>query len=236
MKTVAIVQSNYIPWKGYFDLINLVDEFILFDDMQYTRRDWRNRNLIKTPKGLEWLTIPVDVKGKYYQKIKDTKISDLGWAKTHWATVVHNYSKAQHFREYRDFLEDLYLDCKEEFLSRINFRFIEAICRVLKIKTHLSWSMDYKLVEGQTERLVGLCKAAGATHYLSGPSARGYMEEQLFAQEGIAVSYIDYSGYPEYHQLHGSFEHGVTILDLILNQGPEATRFMKSFAHAPLQG
>lgn len=229
MKTVAVVQSNYIPWKGYFDLINLVDEFILFDDMQYTRRDWRNRNLIKTPNGLEWLTIPVDVKGKYYQKIKETKISDPSWAKTHWATIVHNYSKAQHFREYREFFESLYLDCKEEFLSRINFCFIEAICRVLRIKVHLSWSMDYPLTEGRTERLVGLCKAAGATHYLSGPSAKAYMDEQLFVKEGISVSYIDYSGYPEYIQLHGSFEHGVTILDLIFNEGPNAARFMKSF-------
>ena len=83
-KKVAIVQSNYIPWKGYFDLINLVDEFILFDDMQYTRRDWRNRNLIKTSDGPKWLTIPVAVKGNYFQKIKDTTISDPVWARKHW--------------------------------------------------------------------------------------------------------------------------------------------------------
>ena len=193
-KKVAIVQSNYIPWKGYFDLISMVDEFILYDDMQFTRRDWRNRNLIKTRDGLRWLTIPVDVKGKYFQKIKDTRISDQGWAGRHWNAIAHSYSRAEYFKEYRDIFEPLYLDCGEEFLSRINFRFIEAICGVLGIETRLSWSMDYDLVDGKTERLIGLCRAAGAGHYVSGPSAKAYMDEGLFEKEGIEISYIDYSG------------------------------------------
>ena len=98
MKKVAIVQSNYIPWKGYFDMIASVDEFILYDDMQFTRRDWRNRNLIKTPTGLQWLTIPVKVKGKFEQKIRETEIEGHDWAKTHWQSLVHNYGKAKHFR------------------------------------------------------------------------------------------------------------------------------------------
>src|SRR5215204_4345990 len=107
-KRLAIVQSNYIPWKGYFDLINMVDEFVLFDVVQFTRRDWRNRNLIKTPQGLQWLTIPVEVKGKYFQRIDQTKVSDSAWSKKHWATIVHNYSKARYFREYREPIESLY--------------------------------------------------------------------------------------------------------------------------------
>ena len=230
-KKVAIVQSNYIPWKGYFDLINMVDEFILYDDMQYTRRDWRNRNYIKTPKGLEWLTIPVDVKGKYFQKIRETRVSEPEWAKSHWKAIAYNSAKARHFPEYRPLLEDLFLGSSEESLSRINFRFIEAACRLLGIRTRITWSMDYHLVEGKTERLVGLCKSAGAGHYISGPAAREYMDESLFAAEGISVSYIDYSGYPPYTQLHGGFEHTVTVLDLLLNEGPEAPRFMKSFGH-----
>ncbi len=227
-KAVAIVQSNYIPWKGYFDLIDRVDEFILYDDMQYTRRDWRNRNLIKTPRGLEWLTIPVQVKGKYFQKINETRISDPDWAKTHWATIAHNYRKAKYFREYREFFEGLYLGCNEEYLSRINFRFIEGICRLVGIRTRLSWSMDYPLREGKTERLVGLCVGAGATDYLSGPSAREYMDERLFAEAGITVSYMNYAGYSEYTQLHGGFEHGVSIVDLVLNEGPNVMRYMKA--------
>jgi hypothetical protein len=112
-RKAAIVQSSYIPWKGYFDLIRQVDEFILYDDVQYTRRDWRNRNLIKTPHGLSWLTIPVDVKGKYFQSIRETRIADPGWAERHWKTIVHNYSRAPHFDHHRQKLEELYLGCAE---------------------------------------------------------------------------------------------------------------------------
>lgn len=229
MKRVAIVQSNYIPWKGYFDLINMVDELILYDDMQYTRRDWRNRNYIKTQNGLMLLTIPVEVKGKYFQKIKDTKVSDSSWPKNHWMTIVHNYAKAKYFKEYQGILESLYIDCKEEYLSQINYRFISAICKLLGIDTKISWSMDYDLVEGKTERLVGLCKSTHATHYISGPSAKDYIVDELFQKEDVELSYMDYSNYPEYKQLFGQFEHGVSIIDLILNEGPNATKFMKSF-------
>ena len=228
-KRIAIVQSNYIPWKGYFDLINLVDEFILFDDMQYTKRDWRNRNKIKTPNGTKWLTIGVEVKGKYYQKIKDTVISDTKWNLRHWKSINHNYSKAKHFRNYWDIFEELYLTSNSKFLSEVNYRFLTTICEVLGIKTKLSWSSDYRLAEGKTERLIDLCKQAGATEYISGPTAKGYIKDELFASEGIRVTYMDYSGYPEYEQLFPPFEHAVSIIDLIFNEGPEAPKFMKSF-------
>src|SRR6056297_2335313 len=105
-KKVAIIQSSYIPWKGYFDIINSVDEFIIYDNVQYTRRDWRNRNLIKTPNGLKWLTIPVAVKGRYYQAIRDTKVSDKDWPNIHWKSIKHHYSKAPCFNYYAERLED----------------------------------------------------------------------------------------------------------------------------------
>jgi hypothetical protein len=228
-KKVAVVQSNYIPWKGYFDLINLVDEFILYDDMQYTRRDWRNRNIIKTPRGPIWLTIPVEVKGKYFQKIKDTTISDPNWGKTHWTTIVHNYSKAKYFAMHREVFENLYLSSEERFLSRVNYLFLTAICEILDIKTKISWSMDYNPGSGKTERLVDLSKQASATEYVSGPRAKDYLQEELFTNEGISLRYIDYSSYPEYKQLSSPFEHQVSIIDLIFNEGPEATKYMKSF-------
>ncbi len=228
-KKVAIVQSNYIPWKGYFDMINSVDEFILYDDMQYTRRDWRNRNKIKTPKGLIWLTIPVEVKGKYYQTIKDTIISDPQWNITHWKTIAQNYSKSKFFPEYKDLFEELYLGSQDTLLSNINYGFLKAICDMLNINTKLSWSMDYNLIEGKTERLLDLCKQSQATEYISGPGAKDYIQEEMFSQEGIKLSYMEYSGYPEYEQLYPPFEHGVSILDLIFNQGVNATKFMKSF-------
>src|SRR5579864_4290063 len=124
-KRVAVVQSNYIPWKGYFDLIHSVDEFILFDDMLYTRRDWRNRNRIKTPQGVAWLTIPVQVKGGYLdQRIRDTVVSDPHWNVRHWKTVVHHYSRARCFKQYRPLLEQLYLGQPETHLSLINYRFL----------------------------------------------------------------------------------------------------------------
>lgn len=227
-KKVAIVQSNYIPWKGYFDLINMVDEFILFDDMQYTRRDWRNRNLIKTAHGLQWLTIPVEVKGRYYQKINETRVSDSSWTKSHWQTLAHNYSRAPHFKTFAPVIEQLYGECREVMLSKVNYKFMRAICEILGIRTRLSWSMDHTLLEGKTERLVALCKAVGASEYLSGPTARGYLDETQFQMGGIKLSYMDYSGYPPYPQLFGAFEHGVTILDLMFNVGPDAPRFMKS--------
>jgi WbqC-like protein family len=228
-KKVAVVQSNYIPWKGYFDLINQVDEFILFDDMQYTRRDWRNRNRIKTANGLMWLTIPVVVKGRYLQKIKDTVISDLNWQEEHWKTILHSYSKAQYFKEYRDFFEELYLNCAQQYLSEVNFRFLVGICGLLGVTTKLSWSMDYTLAHDRTERLVDLCKQVGADEYVSGPTAKGYIQEDLFASEKIVLSYADYVGYPVYRQLHEPFEHFVSVVDLVLNEGPHATKFMKSF-------
>jgi WbqC-like protein family len=229
-KRVAIVQSCYIPWKGYFDLINLVDEFILYDDRQYTRRDWRNRNRIKTPQGTQWLTIPVEVKGRYEQRIDETRISDPDWAELHWKTLMHNYAAAPFFDDYRDRLEGLYRRADDPLLSAVNRLFLDELSAILGIETRLAWSTDYAAEGAKTERLVSLCRAAGATHYLSGPSAREYMDEGLFSEAGIELEYMDYAGYPEYPQLHPPFDHAVTILDLILNTGPDAPRFMKSFA------
>jgi len=229
-KKVAILQSNYIPWKGYFDLINMVDEFILYDDMQYTRRDWRNRNIIKTASGPLWLTIPVDVKGKYFQKIKEAKISNPLWWKKHWKSISHNYAKAEFFDNYRETFERLYRECEgEELLSMVNYSFIKAICGILGIDTKITWSMDYTLSEGKTERHVAICADAGARHYVSGPAAKVYIEEELFREAGIGLSHMDYSGYPEYRQLFGEFTHKVSVIDLIFNEGPEASKFMKSF-------
>jgi hypothetical protein len=123
---VAITQSNYIPWKGFFDSIRMVDVFVLYDDMQYTKRDWRNRNLIKSPEGTKWLSIPVEVKGKYFQKISETKISDPSWTKQHWSTLQHTYGKLDEFYFYKSVFEELY-SREYTFLSEVNFAFIKAM-------------------------------------------------------------------------------------------------------------
>jgi hypothetical protein len=228
-RQIAIVQSSYIPWKGYFDLINAVDEFVLFDDVQFTRRDWRNRNRIKTPRGEAWLTIPVQTHGRYLHPIKDIHVSEPSWGVRHWRTLSANYGHAAYFKKYAELFESLYLGCCDTQLSAINYRWIQAICAILGITTKLSWSMDYELAGGKTERLVGICQQAGATSYLSGPSARPYIDPERFQAAGVKLHYFDYSGYPEYAQLFPPFVHQVSILDLIFNQGPAAPRYMLSF-------
>ena len=227
MKKVAILQSNYIPWKGYFDMIAAVDEFILYDDMQYTRRDWRNRNKIKTPQGLIWLTVPVQVKGKYFQTIGETEIDGTAWAKNHWQTLQQHYRRASYFSEIAVWLEPLYLDRVWTKLSALNRAFIESICRYLKIDTVLSNSWDYTLIEGKTARLADICRQAGGTEYISGPAARTYIDAQVFTAQNIKLTWFDYDGYPEYPQLWGEFCHQVSVLDLLFNCGPKSPRYMR---------
>ena len=232
MKTIMITQSNYIPWKGYFDAINRADEFVLYDDMQYTKRDWRNRNKIKTSTGLQWLSIPVEVKGKFFQKIKETKIIDKNWNKKHWNIIKHNYSKAIYFKEYKDFFEDMYLNCNTEYLSEINFVFLKAVCDLINIKTTFRWSSEFELRGDKSEKLLNLCLDTGASTYYSGPAAKDYLNEELFMKKKVNVEWLDYSGYKEYEQLYPPFEHEVSILDLLFNAGKDAVRYMKSFSDA----
>lgn len=207
-KKIAILQSNYIPWKGYFDLINMVDEFILYDDVQYTKNDWRNRNRIKTNQGPQWLTIPVRQE-KLSQTIRNTKVSNPAWGKKHWSSICQNYSKSRYFKEYKDLFEELYLDLKEDSLSLINYRFITTINSILGINTKILLSGDFTLLDGKTERLVGICKDCKVTEYISGPAAKGYLDESLFKEENIKVSWMDYTNYPEYSQLNLPFDHSV---------------------------
>ena len=225
-RRIAIVQSSYIPWKGYFDLIGNVDEFVLFDDVQFTRRDWRNRNRIKTANGLKWLTVPVEMKGKYGQAIKDTRISDPSWREKHWKSLYHAYSKAPCFSQCAARIEDVYQDASDEALSQINYRFLTAICGILGIDTKITWSTDYEATGRKSERLLDICGQAGATEYLSGPSARAYLDESLFKEAGIDVLWMEYDGYPEYDQLYPPFEHRVTVLDLIFHTGTGAPDHM----------
>lgn len=231
MKRVVIVQSNYIPWKGYFDLFNLADDVVLYDDVQYTKRDWRNRNRIKTATGVQWLTVPVLVAGKYEQAIKEVKVENQAWRAKHWRTLAHSYARAPHFSALAPIFEKLYLESSEEMLSQINYGFIKALCDLIGVRARLHWSWDYELVDGKSERLLGLCKQLGATHYLSGPAARGYLDTKLFEDSGVAVEWMDYAGYPEYPQLHPPFDHSVTVLDTLFMLGAEGTRgVMKTFS------
>lgn len=209
----------------------MADEFIIYDDMQYTKRDWRNRNKIKTHNGLQWLSIPVEVKGKFFQKINETKISDKNWKKNHWNTIKENYKKAIYFKTYKDLIEELYLNCNEEYLSKINLRFLKSICSLLEIKTEIKWSSDFELKGDKSEKLLNLCLDENASVYYSGPAAKNYLDTKLFDEKKVKVEWFDYSDYPEYDQLYPPFEHEVSILDLIFNCGPNSTKFLKSFSN-----
>lgn len=226
MKKVAILQSNYIPWKGYFDMIAAVDEFIIYDDMQFTKSDWRNRNKIKTPQGPQWITVPVKVKGKFCQSIRNTEIDGLGWREQHWKSISFNYKKSKFYNEISGRLEALYA-VDYQYISELNRAFVELICSYLGIRTKISNSWDYSLCDGKTERLVDLCKQAGASEYISGPAAKDYIETHFFCDAGIKLTWFDYSGYPEYPQLWGEFVHGVSILDLLFNCGKESKNYMR---------
>jgi len=227
-KTVVIVQSNYVPWKGYFDLLRAADEFVLYDGVQYTRRDWRNRNRIKTADGTQWLTVPVEVKGKYAQAIRETRVSDRGWAENHLTRLRHAYGKAPFWRDLHPRLTELYAAAAGlELLSEVNALFVRAFCDVLGIGTRITDSFEYRLGNPDPSgQLLDICLQAGATEYLSGPAAKSYLNEALFRDAGVSVRWMDYAGYPEYPQLHGPFEHAVSVIDLLVMTGPRALDYL----------
>lgn len=227
MKTLAIVQSNYIPWRGYFDMIAAVDEFVLLDDVQYTRRDWRNRNKIKTPSGLCWLTVPVRTRGAYNQTISEIKIDGVKWATRHWKSLERNYGKALHFRSVEPWLAPVYLDSSHTHISQLNSCIIKKICSYLEINTSVTNSFDYNTAGCKTERIANLCKQADGTEYITGPSASAYLDERKLSEFGINLRWFDYSGYSTYPQLWGKFECNVSILDLLFNCGKDSIRHLR---------
>jgi hypothetical protein len=221
---VAVLQSNYIPWKGYFDIIHDVDKFIFYDDVQYTKNDWRNRNRIKTAAGVQWLTIPTG--SDLSQRICDVALPDPRWARKHWRTLHQAYSRAPHFRRYESLLSEVYLERRWERLSDLNQYLIIRIARELGLKTEFADARDFAANGARFERLLDLLIKADANVYVSGPSARDYIQPERLAQTGIELVYKSYDGYPEYQQRFPPFEHTVSILDLLFNTGPEAQHFI----------
>ena len=225
---VAILQSAYIPWKGYFDIIGSVDAFVVYDDVQYSKNHWHNRNQIKTQSGPKWLTVPVSMGKGSFQPIDEVKVAQPFAAK-HWRSIEQSYARAPFFSLYREWLADLYSQAAGlDSLSAVNLLFLTAICKQLGIRTRFLSSREMNIGGGQTERLVNICGELHAGTYLSGPSAKSYLDLGQFTAAGIAVEWMDYANYPEYGQLHGPFSHAVSVLDLILNIGPEARNHMKS--------
>ncbi len=225
-KRVAIIQSNYIPWKGYFDIIHGADVFVFYDDVQFTKNDWRNRNQIKTSQGLEWLTIPV---GKDENRLINEVClpNDNSWAKQHWKVIEGNYNSAPYFQLYGPWLSDVLLHQHWKSLSELNQRLIRTIAAdFLGVKTIFVRSEDYILSGHKQDRLLDLLAAIGATTYLSGVAAKSYLDPIRFAQANIDLKWKDYRGYPEYLQLYPPFVHTVSILDLLFCTGPKAAHYI----------
>lgn len=223
--TISILQSNYIPWRGYFDIIAKSDVFVIYDEVQYTKNDWRNRNLIKTSTGSNWLTIAVK-QDSLNQKICDTKIFKHNWYKKHLGTLQANYAKAPYYKNYIDVFKSVYENVNDS-LSDINKNFIQAICKILEIETKIIDSRELNLHGDKQEKLIQACKVLNADTYLSGPAAKDYIEVEKFERENITLEWMDYSNYKEYKQLSEPFDGGVSILDLIFNEGPNARSFLK---------
>ncbi len=226
MKKIAILQSNYIPWKGVFDIINQVDTFVFLEDVQYTEHDWRNRNKIITKDGVKWITAPVNHSKKRGQKICDAEINDkINWQRKHYNAFNLNYSKAPYFKEYSWIIDDLYNSQKWNKISDFNIYAIKLIGKELKIKTKFLNSLDLKVKGIKDDRIIEICKSLNATHYLSGPAAQNYIMPEKFEKANIQLEYMKYE-YPRYNQLYEPFNHYVTILDLIFNCGQDAPYYI----------
>jgi WbqC-like protein len=223
--TIAIIQSSYLPWKGYFDIIHDVDEFIFLDDVQFTVRDWRTRNRIKTANGSIWITVPVGANRN--RLISDVTIEDSQWQKKHWASIRHSYSRAPYFRHYEAFFEELYLGCHWTNLSEMNRSMTQRIAReLLGIQTRFTDSSTYGAQSAKLDRILDLVRLSGARCYMSGPTASGYLEKDRFDALGVTLKIKDYSDYPEYPQLYQPFDHAVSVIDLLFNTGPKAPDYI----------
>jgi len=221
---LATVQPCYLPWKGYFHLIQNVDHFVFFDDVQYPRgRTWRNRNQILVNGVPKWINVPVD-RSAWRLNINEVTVREA-YAEEHWRLIVEGYRKAPHFTQYESAVEDI-VRYNEKMLCRLTVHQTRELCRLLGIETPTSLSSELGIAGlHKTDRLVEMCRRLGATEYVSGPSASDYIEADKFAAAGIKLSYFEYQ-YPAYRQLSNEFTHFVSIIDMIFNLGPETPNYI----------
>jgi hypothetical protein len=224
----VILQPSYIPWRGFFHQVQKADVFVFYDDVQYDDRGWRNRNRIKTASGTQWLTIPVLGRGAQVEMIplRDVAICwDRPWPRKHWTTIRHAYSRAPFFRRYGGLVEALYAR-RDERLADFTIEFVLALARELGLAgTRFVRSSALGVGGGRMERLLGILKAVGGRHYISGPSARAYVDDALLREAGVTVEYMAYD-YPEYEQLHPPYDPQVSVLDLLFMKGPDAPAYI----------
>jgi hypothetical protein len=222
----AILQPSYLPWRGYFHQIQKADIFVFYDDVQYDKHGWRNRNRIKTSQGTQWITIPVKKKGNVEQArpICDVEIDwDRDWSRKHLSALMLAYQHAPHFRDFKELLQSWYSSSPKKLVEFTINTTIEIAHRLgLGHKTFLR-SSELQVPGYRTERLIEIVKAVGCRHYISGPSAKAYLDEELLKQAGITLEYMRYD-YPEYPQLYPPFDPQVSILDLLFMTGNDASK------------
>lgn len=222
---VGILQSNFLPWLGYFDFIRETDLFIIHDDLQYTKGDWRNRNKIKTPRGVEWITVPVHYRSTS-QLIEETPVDySSPWTRRMLNRIRESYRHAPCFEPYFSELSEL-LSQPAPSISDLDLRLIHWVCRNLEIGTPIRMSREYHPQGTKTERLIGILTQVQASTYLSGPAARAYLIPEMFEQAGIRLEYKQYN-YPAYEQLYPPFELGVSVIDLLFMKGKDATFYLE---------
>lgn len=218
---VVVLQPSYLPWLGYFDQINRADVFVFYDDVQYDKNGWRNRNRIKTPQGWQWITVPVITRNRFGAPISDVEIDNKTlWAAKHLKTLVQNYSKSPYFKEYIRLFKAIY-SREWSRIAGLDIALIKSISEVLGINTKFATSSELNLEGDRLERLLKICTKFGADRYLTGESAKDYMDEGVFSSHGVEVEYQNYR-HPVYPQLYGEFISHLSVVDLLFNCGPES--------------
>lgn len=216
----AILQPSYIPWRGFFHQIQKSEMFVFYDDVQFDKHGWRNRNQLKGANGPFWLTIPVQTRGSLETPIHEIQIADDRWPRKHWSSIEQTYKKAPHFARYAELVRSFY-DKPPSLLADFTIDTTIALAGALGLPTKFLRSSTLGIEGKKTERIVAIMEKVGITHYISGPSAKSYIEEDLLTAKGISLEYMTYD-YQPYPQLHGAFEGAVSILDLLFMTGPEA--------------
>ena len=223
---VAILQPSYLPWLGFFDQMHRSDQFVLYDDVQFTRRDWRNRNRIRVREGSAWLTVPVIQKNKYDQTLLETKIDNsTSWKRKHLESIRSHYSKTPYFELHFPWCEQIFKH-EWKYLLDLSLETIHYLKGQLKIDTPLLRSSELETTGNKAERLIAICKQLGATHYLSGDSARNYISNEAFSTQGIDLEYQEYQ-HPQYPQRYEGFVPFLSTLDLLFNCGEKSLDILK---------
>jgi hypothetical protein len=224
-RTLAVLQPGYLPWLGFFDQMRRADVFVYYDDVQYDKHGWRNRNRIKSPGGPHWLTVPVRLAGLGKPRILDVEIeSGAPWARKHVGTIKQYYSDAPFLDRYAPELEEL-LHRRWERLVDVDLALTAKLAEWLGLASCSFRSSELAIDGERSERLLKLCRRFGVTRYLSGNAAASYLDVELFRRHGIAVEWQNYA-HPTYPQLHGEFVPYLSALDLLLNCGEDSGRIL----------